>query len=290
MVKKRVAFVINPVAGSKKNENIIQLISENLSEDTSYDIFMWEEKNNFGEIKKQITSGKYNVVVAVGGDGTVNKVAKNLLYSDIVFGIIPRGSGNGLARTLGIPQNTIKAIQRIETGQVRTIDSGLINEKNFFCTSGIGFDAHIGKLFATSKKRGLSSYFKITTRELFNYRAKTYRISMNGDEMVTKAFLITFANAGQYGNDFYIAPEAKLDDGKLHVAILRPFSVLTVFPLLAKVLSKKAHTSKRIKTVITQNLKITELGGVDIHFDGEPGIADKEIEIKMNPASLKVIC
>jgi diacylglycerol kinase (ATP) len=286
---KKVAFVINPAAGSKKKENIIQLISENLSEKTPYDIFVWEEKNNFGEIQKQITSGKYDVVVAVGGDGTVNEVAKNLIYTDIVFGIIPRGSGNGLARTLGIPQDTRKAIQRIETGATHTIDSGLINDKNFFCTSGIGFDAHIGKLFVTSKKRGLSSYFKITTRELFNYRAKSYRISSEGSEQLTKAFLITFANAGQYGNDFYIAPEAKLDDGKLHVAILKPFNVLSIFPLLIKILAKKAHKSGIIKTSVTENIKITGLEKVDIHFDGEPGTAENEIEVKINPASLKII-
>ncbi|MGZ3921242.1 MAG: diacylglycerol/lipid kinase family protein, partial [Bacteroidia bacterium] len=191
MTKNQVAFVINPVAGSKKKENIIKLISENLSERTAYDIFVWEEKNNFADIQKQITSGKYDIVVAVGGDGTVNEVAKNLIHTDIVFGIIPRGSGNGLSRTLGIPQDTKKAIQRIESGSVRTIDSGLINNKNFFCTSGIGFDAHIGKLFVTSKNRGLSSYFKITVRELFNYRSKYYRISTDGSEDMTKAFLIT---------------------------------------------------------------------------------------------------
>ena len=292
---KKVAFVINPNAGGKKKENIIQLISENLSAKTPYDIFVWEEKNNFGEIQRQITSGKYDVVIAVGGDGTVNEVAKNLIYTDIVFGIIPRGSGNGLARTLGIPMDTKKAIQRIETGEMRTIDSGLINNKSFFCTSGIGFDAHIGKLFVTSKKRGLSSYFKITTRELFNYRAKKYTILFNNEMLVTKAFLITFANAGQYGNDFYIAPEAKLDDGKLHVAILKPFSAISIFPLLAKILRKRAHKSKSIKTFTSQNIKISdvrvsEFENVDIHFDGEPGSAENEIEVKINPASLKVIC
>ena len=290
MERKQVAFVINPVAGSKKKENIIKLISENLSDKTSYDIFVWEEKNNFEEIRRQITSGKYEKVIAVGGDGTVNEVAKNLIYTEIVFGIIPRGSGNGLARTLGIPMDMKKAIQRIESGVVRTIDSGLINEKNFFCTSGIGFDAHIGKLFVTSKNRGVSSYFKITTRELFNYRAKKYTILFNNEMLVTKAFLITFANAGQYGNDFSIAPEAKLDDGELHVAILKPFSAISIFPLLTKILRKRAHTSKSIKTFTSQNVRITELEKVDIHFDGEPGTAEKMIEIKINPASLKVIC
>ena len=290
MKKKQIAFVINPVAGGKKKENILKIIYNNLSADTAYDIFMWEEKNNFGEIQKQITSGKYDVVVAVGGDGTVNEVAKNLIGTNIVLGIIPRGSGNGLARTLGIPQETRMAVQRLESGTVRTIDNGTINGRNFFCTSGIGFDAHIGKLFATSKKRGLSSYFKITTRELFNYKAKTYSITANNETLLTKAFLITFANAGQYGNDFYIAPEAKLDDGLLHVAILRPFSVLSVFPLLVKILGKKAHQSKNIKTFTTNEIIISGLPKVDIHFDGEPGTAENEISVKINSASLKVIC
>lgn len=291
MTENKVAFVINPVAGGKKKENIIKIISENLSPRTAYDIFVWEEKNNFSEIQKQITSGKYQTVVAVGGDGTVNEVAKNLTNTGINFGIIPRGSGNGLARTLGIPQDTKKAIRRIEEGSVRTIDGGFINDKAFFCTSGIGFDAHIGKLFATSKKRGLSSYFKITVKELLRYRAKTYRISANGETFKTKAFLITFANAGQYGNDFYIAPEAKVDDGRLHVAIMKPFSPFSVFPLLFKILRKKAHTSRKIHTFTTQALKIEQKNPGAIHFDGEPGNTQKnEIEVKIYPAALRIIC
>jgi diacylglycerol kinase (ATP) len=291
MNEKRIAFVINPVAGGKKKENIIQLISENLSDKTAYDIFVWEEKNNFGEIQKQITSGKYQTVVAVGGDGTVNEVAKNLISTGINFGIIPRGSGNGLARTLGIPMDTKKALQLIETGKIKTIDCGYINGKPFFCTSGIGFDAHIGKLFAQSKKRGLSSYFKITTQQLLKYRAKNYTISADANTFTGKAFLITFANAGQYGNDFYIAPEAKVDDGMIHVAIMKPFSVLSVWPLLVKIMRKRAHTSRKIMTFTTQSLKIQQTQPDAIHFDGEPGVTGKnEIEVKILPAVLKIIC
>lgn len=208
-----------------------------------------------------------------------------------VFGIIPRGSGNGLARTLGIPQETQKAIRRIEKGSVKQIDCGLINGKPFFCTSGIGFDAHIGKLFAQSKKRGLSSYFKITVKQLATYRAKTYEITSNGETFDTKAFLITFANAGQYGNDFYIAPEAKLDDGKLHVAIMKPFSPLSVFPLLIKILRRKAHTSRKIHTFISDHVEIRQRKPDAIHYDGEPDMSlGEKIEIKIRPASLRVVC
>lgn len=291
MSEKKIAFVINPVAGSKKKENIIELISKNLSDKTSYDIFVWEEKNNFEYIRSQITSGKYGTVVAVGGDGTVNEVAKNLTNTSIHFGIIPRGSGNGLARTLGIPQNTTEAIKRIESGNIKTIDSGVINGVPFFCTSGMGFDAHIGKLFATSTKRGLSSYIKITLSQLLKYRAKSYEIVTSEETFHATAFLITFANAGQYGNDFYIAPTAKVDDGKLHVVIMRPFSVLSVFPLLVKILRRKAHTSRKIKTFTSQKILIRQGVPEPIHFDGEPGMAQSnEVSISINPSSLHIIC
>lgn len=291
MSQNRIAFVVNPVAGGSKKENIIKVISDNLPAQTSYDIFVWEEKNNFSEIKQQIVSGKYQTVVAVGGDGTVNKVAKNLLNTDIKFGIIPRGSGNGLARTLHIPQNTAEAVRLIERGSAKTIDCGFINDKPFFCTSGVGFDAHIGALFASSVKRGLSSYFKITVRELLRYRAKTYHITANGESFTTRAFLITFANAGQYGNDFYIAPQAKVDDGRLHVAIMSPFSPVSVWPLLFKILLRKAHRASKIHTFTTQILTVRHEGPVAIHYDGEPGFTDDDkTVIKIYSSSLRVIC
>src|ERR1017187_9841115 len=129
LTEKRIAFVVNPISGRNKAIDMSALISQNLSNTTPYDILTWENASNFEEIRKQITSGKYSIVVAVGGDGTVNAVAKNLINTGITLGIIPRGSGNGLARSLGIPQNILKAIKRIETGTIRTIDSGMINEK-----------------------------------------------------------------------------------------------------------------------------------------------------------------
>lgn len=286
----RIAFVVNPISGSKRRENILALISQNLSEQTAYDILMWEHKNSFEDIRKQITSGKYDMVVAVGGDGTVNKVALNLINTDIVLGIIPRGSGNGLARTLGIPQNTVQAIKKLENGSIRTIDNGIINGKAFFCTAGIGFDAHIGGLFASNKKRGLYSYIKITLKEFLSYRPKEYTISFNGQTLIIKAFLVTFANAGQYGNNFYIAPQAKTDDGLLHLVILKPVSMLSVCEVIVKILLRRANQSKNIVTFTSQNFMIKNLAKESIHFDGEPGFVESQIQVSINPQSLKVIC
>ena len=287
---KRIAFVINPNSGPKKKENIVDVITKNISPNTAYDIILWKDKNDFEEIKKQITSGKYTTVVAVGGDGTVNEIAKNLANTGIVLGIIPRGSGNGLSRSLGIPQNAIQALKRIETGTIKTIDNGVINGNFFTCAAGIGFDAHIGKLFALSKTRGLMSYIKISIAQILSYRAKEYTIEVNNETHKVKAFLIGFANAGQYGNDFYIAPEASMEDGLIHLVIVKPFNVLSACNLLVKVLKRNAHLSKNVITLTAQRIKIKNLANDAIHFDGEPGIAETELEVSINPLSLKVVC
>src|ERR1700757_673472 len=287
---KRIAFVVNPNSGPKKKENIVDVIEKTMSGKTPFDIFVWKDKNNFEEIRQQITSGKYTTVVAVGGDGTVNEVAKNVANTNIVLGIIPRGSGNGLARTLGIPQKAVEAIKRVETGKVKTIDHGFINGRFFSCAAGIGFDAHICELLAGSKTRGLMSYVTISLKQFLSYRAKEYTIQTNNETFKTKAFLIAFANAGQYGNDFYIAPQAKMDDGLIDIVILKPFNVFSACDIFVKVLSKKAHKAKSIVTFSAKEFKIKNENSTAIHFDGEPGAVETEIEVRINPQSLKVIC
>lgn len=289
-MEKRIAFVVNPNSGPRKKENIVDVIEKNMSGKTPFDILVWKDKNNFEEIRTQIISGKYTTVVAVGGDGTVNEVAKNVANTNIILGIIPRGSGNGLARTLGIPQNAIQAIKRVETGTVKTIDHGFINGRFFSCAAGIGFDAHICQLFASSKTRGLLTYVRISLMQFLSYRAKEYTIHANNETIKTKAFLIAFANAGQYGNDFYIAPQAKMDDGLIDIVILKPFNVFSACDIFVKVLSRKAHKAKSIVTFTAKEFKIKNENNTAIHFDGEPGAVENEIEIKINPQSLKVVC
>ena len=288
--EKRIAFVINPISGPKKKEQVAKVIEETMSGLIPYDVLVWQEKNNFKAIQDKITSGNYTHVVAVGGDGTVNEVAKNLVNTGIVLGIIPRGSGNGLARSLGIPMDLKAAIRRVETGQVMTIDNGFINGRFFSCTAGIGFDAHIGKLFDGSKKRGLFSYVKISISELISYKSKEYTLSINEQIYKTKAFLITFANAGQYGNDFYIAPQAKLNDGLLDLVIVKPFNFIGACNLLVKVLMRKANLSKNVVTFRAESFKVLQIDKSAIHYDGEPEQIENEIEVRVNPGSLKVIC
>lgn len=286
---RKILFIVNPNAGKRISDRIIQTIRKEFPQDMYYQIAIWKDKNDFDEIIEIFKLQSYTDVVAVGGDGTVNKVASTIVNTEVALGIVPIGSGNGLARTLGLSMQIEEVIKQIVKGKYTKIDSGTVNGKAFFCTSGIGFDAHIGNLFASSVKRGLKSYVKITTQELFNYKAKFYTIRFNNRELKKKAFLITVANAGQYGNDFFIAPEASITDGLFHLVILKPFSVLNFPSLLSKILSKKAQTSKSIETYTTNKLVITRETTDTIHFDGEPDMQPKEVVFEMKPKSLKVI-
>lgn len=286
---RKILFIVNPNAGKKISDKIIDAIRRHFPAEIYYQIVIWKDKNNFEEIVALFKNREYTDVVAVGGDGTVNAVAASLIDTNISLGIVPIGSGNGLARSLGLAMSLEKVIQQIVQGKKTKIDVGYVNNRPFFCTSGVGFDAQIGSLFATAKKRGLSSYVKITLQQLFSYRAKTYSISINGQNIERQAFLITVANAGQYGNDFYIAPEAKLGDGLFHVAILKPFNVLKVFGIFFNIMARKAHKSKSIETYTGADLQITRKLADSIHFDGEPAAEGTELNYMIRHNALQVI-
>jgi len=286
---RKILFIVNPNAGKRISDRIIDAIRKEVPKTISYNIVIWMDKDRFEDITNQLKTEGYTDAVAVGGDGTVNHVAKTILGTNIALGIVPIGSGNGLARSLGLSMKTEEVIRQIVKGKTTRIDNGIVNGIPFFCTSGIGFDAHIGNLFASLVKRGLQGYIKITLRELFKYRAQNYTLEFNGQTIQRKAFLITVANAGQYGNDFYIAPQADMEDGLFHVAILKPFNFVSVFGLMAKILRKKAHLSNRIETFVTNKIKITRNQKDTIHFDGDPAITEKEVYFENKPQSLNVI-
>lgn len=286
---RKILFIVNPNAGKRISDQIITTIREEFPENMYYQIVIWKDKYHFEEITHLLLTQNYTDAIAVGGDGTVNHVAKTILNTNIRLGIVPIGSGNGLARSLGISMNIREAIKQIAVGNAAKIDSGKVNGIPFFCTSGLGFDAQIGEKFATMTKRGLQGYVKVTITELFKYRSQTYTLHINGQAIKRKAFLITVANAGQYGNDFYIAPEASMLDGQFHVAILKPFHFISVFGLLIKILRKKAHTSRYIETFVCNELTIERVNDGSIHFDGEPEHAGNRIEFKNYPNSLNAI-
>ena len=289
-MQQKIAFVINPNAGVKKKINIIEFIKTNFPKHISYDFIVWKNKYDFESVKQQIIAGNYSIAVACGGDGTVNQVSSVVANTQMALGIFPLGSGNGLARSNHIPLNLNKALQIIERGTIKKIDGAVINNHPFFCTAGVGFDAHIANEFATSTKRGFITYFSTSVKEFFGYKPNLYKITVDGKIIKTKAFLITVANAGQWGNDVYIAPEAELSDGILNVSILKEFSKVAIPMIGIKLFSKKIHTSIQLISERGKNIEIEFDGELPVHYDGEPLSVKNKLTITIMPLALQIVC
>ncbi len=284
------AFIINPNAGVKKKINIEEFIISNLPKTVNYEIIIWKDAHDVQSVLSKISIGNFSHVIACGGDGTVNMVASAVVNSPMALGILPLGSGNGLARSNGIPMDLKNALNVIVKGNTKTIDSGTINGNHFFCTAGIGFDALIAHKFATSTKRGFITYFKTSIKEFFNYTPQNYSLQIDDIKLTTDAFLITIANAGQWGNDVYIAPAAKLDDGLFHISILKPFPKFSILSFGIKLITKKVNTFKYMLSHIGRKISIQFKGELVAHYDGEPFIIKEELTIEMHPMSLNIIC
>lgn len=288
--KEKVAFIINPKSGTKNKKELPDMIV-NTMDQTKYivEIAYTQCAGHAPELVNEFVEKGFSRVVAVGGDGTVNEVARALAGKPSALGIIPCGSGNGLARFLNIPLKAKDAVQLINDGSETSIDYGLINDHPFFCTCGVGFDALIGSKFAASKKRGFYTYFKETVSSFFSYKPKKYKIKVDGQKIKTRAFLVTAANAGQYGNDAYIAPKADIRDGMLDLCILTPFPMYSVFGLGLKVFNKTIDKSRYMQTLKGQSITIKRKKEGEVHLDGEPAIMGKKLKIEVVKQGLKVI-
>ena len=288
-MSRKLLFIVNPRSGKKNSGQIIDVINKTLSGTIPYEIALWTNIDEFNVIATKLKNENFTDAIAVGGDGSVNLVAKTILKTEHALGIVPAGSGNGLARSLGISMQTELALQQIIEGKTKLIDSGEVNGHAFFCTSGVGFDAHIGNLFANLTQRGLKTYIKLISKEFFAYKPKTYIIIANEKELKRKAFFITVANAGQFGNDFYIAPEAKLNDGLFNIVIVKPVKLMQGLVLILKIVRGKANTSKYIETFTCSELIIKRDASDCVHFDGEPSVLEANLNYSLKPKSLKVI-
>ncbi len=288
--KEKVAFIINPKSGTKNKKEFPDMIMNTMDQSRyNVEIAYTQSAGHAPELVNEFVEKGFSRIVAVGGDGTVNEVARALAGKPSALGIIPCGSGNGLARFLGIPLKAKDAVQLINDGAEISIDYGIINDQPFFCTCGVGFDAHIGSKFAASKTRGFYTYFKETVSSFFTYKPKKYKITIDGEKIKTRAFLVTAANAGQYGNDAYIAPKADIRDGMLDLCILSPFPMYSVFGLGLKVFNKTIDKSKYMQTRKGQSITIKRKKEGEVHLDGEPAIMGKKLKIEIVKQGLKVI-
>jgi diacylglycerol kinase (ATP) len=289
-VKEKVLFIVNPISGGRNKKGFEEMVNKNLNLNNFDPIISYSEKpGHASDIAKEGLTKNIKKIIAVGGDGTVNEVAKILMHSDTALGIIPFGSGNGLARHMGIAVDPGKAIAQLNSATIKINDAGVINGMPFFCTSGMGFDAHIGKIFATLKGRGFTGYIKAVLREFISYKPQHYKLVVNGITVTKNAFLITFANASQYGNNAYIAPQANVADGKLDICILKPFPVYSMPGLALRVFNKTADKSSFMETMKGTEISIERENAGPIHLDGEPFETGKEIKVEIIPACLKIL-
>ncbi len=291
LVKEKILFLINPISGTKYKGHLPELINK-LVDSTFFDVevIITKYKGEATEIVSQKLTENYGYFVAVGGDGTVNEIAKALINTTAVMAILPAGSGNGLARHLHIPMEPRKAIEIINKRKYQAIDYGLINNTPFFCTCGVGFDALIGEKFAQCKGRGLSNYVKTTISEYFNYQPETYRITIDNEQPFNhKAFLITFANASQYGNNAYIAPQADIYDGNLDICLLSPFQLYKAPGIGIRLFFRNIDKSRLMNIKRGSKILLERDSDGVVHFDGEPCHMSKKIEISLINKGLNVI-
>lgn len=294
MQKKKIVFIYNPISGVTGKRMILRQIEKRLDKDSfSYEIRKTAYAGHAKEITREAVAAGADIVCAIGGDGTMNEVGCALRGTDTALAIIPCGSGNGLARHLHIPLDAISAIELINRSSVSKMDYGLINGHPFFCTCGVGFDAFISEKFARSKTRGPLAYVESVLTAGLKYNPETYGIDMTlekEERSVQKAFLISCANASQYGNNFYIAPQASVRDGLLDVTIIKPFTVIDAPQIALHLLSGNIASSNYVSTFRCRSLTVHRQHPGVVHFDGDPMETDAEVEVSIVQDGLYCVC
>ncbi|MBR5324693.1 MAG: diacylglycerol kinase family lipid kinase [Muribaculaceae bacterium] len=290
MIVKKILAIINPISGTSKKNNIPQKINDILSsEDVTIDIVYTEYAGHATVLAQKAVEDGYNVVLAIGGDGTCNEVAKALINTRTALGIIPTGSGNGLARHLGIPIGITAALKSLKKSHMVRADFCTANDIPFFVTCGFGFDAQISEKFSKSKTRGGITYVEKSLEEYFNYTDEEYIIETESSYSKEKAFIIACGNVSQYGNNAFIAPYASLRDGLIDVTIINHIKFFEVLPTAIQLFTKTLNRNPSVKTFCTSEVVITRSKAGIMHIDGEPIEMPEKIKIKCHKRGLRIM-
>ena len=286
---KNIAFIVNPISGTKTKNRIAKLIRELLDPlQFAPTVVVTEYAGHATQLAQQFAMQEYYAVVAVGGDGTVNEVASGLIGTNTALGIIPNGSGNGFARHLDISTRMNRAVEMLNSSEIINVDYGMVNNQPFFSTCGVGFDAVVAQDFSDSS-RGLKGYIQSIFKDLFQYKPETYHLKGNGIDLTTTAFLINFANAGQWGYDAYIAPKASVQDGWLDVAVVSEFPMVAAPGLALSLFTKNIDEKLHLNTLRAKELTLTRQSEGVAHIDGTPVTMPAQLHVKIVEDGLKVL-
>lgn len=288
--KEKILFIVNPKSGVQSKKNIPGMVDKYIDRER-YDHFIeyTAYAGHATEIAASAVEKGFDVVVAVGGDGTVNETARALVHTRTSLGVIPCGSGNGFARHLGIPVNIRKSIDFINKAESVTVDYGKLNNTPFFCACGVGFDALVSSDFANGSHRGMVSYIQKTLLDWVGYEPEVYEVIADSVRKKYKAFVIACGNASQYGNNAYITPFASMRDGLLNVSILEPFTTVEVPRVVAQLFSNNIDKNHHMTTIAARKLTIKRKKSAPVHYDGEPAIMESELTVEVVPDGLKVL-
>lgn len=286
--QKKILAIINPVSGNKNQEGIDKLLLQQIDDSRfTVEIKRTEFRGHASVIAKEAIEKGVDIVLAIGGDGTVNEVAKALVGADVILGIIPCGSGNGLARHLKVPMNVTKAIKWIQTARVESMDVIKANEELFVNVAGIGFDAVISHEFEKMETRGFSSYVKASLKMFFQYPDQEYSIRSSKGEFHQQGFILSFANSSQYGNNAFIAPKASVSDGKINMVIIRKPKFYQIPALVVRMFTKTLNKSPLVSEFLDEEFEVSQPGTLG-HVDGEPIEIGQQIKISVLKTKLNV--
>lgn len=290
--KKRLYFIINPFAGFRSKDRIPKLIDELIPKskfETEY-VFT-QHAGHASELATAAIAKNYNAIVAVGGDGTVNEVASQMMYSDIPFGIVPGGSGNGLSTHLGIGRSARRALRIISRWNLKTMDSVQVNDRFYLNMAGVGMDGLVAYRTKQSSRRGFATYFRGAMMESIKWKNQKYTVEVDGKEYTGKFLSVNVANGSMFGYNFTIAADADTSDGLLDALMIHDAHKIDYFGNAWRFWAGRIHKSKFATTKKTTSLKLTTYEDSYMHVDGEgfqcpPGT----FEFKINQDSLRVIC
>jgi diacylglycerol kinase (ATP) len=288
MLKTR--FIFNPCSGRNHRDPSLlarchAFIAENKLD---AEVAITERPQHATELARRAIDDGCGLVVAVGGDGTMNEVAQALVHNTAALGLIPCGSGNGLGRHLGIPGPGRGAFRTLLHGEVRNIDTGIANGRPFFNAMGIGFDAEISFRFNQLVRRGLAAYVRTALGTYFSFKPQAFIIH-NGRTLSTRAFLITVANSDQYGNDAMIAPGACVDDGSLDLVAIKSVGFFNALPLAVRLFTNTLDGSPSVQRLHGGHFIIERTASGRLHTDGETHDTTASIEVTVLPRSLKIM-
>jgi YegS/Rv2252/BmrU family lipid kinase len=286
---KRMLLIINPISGTSNKNGLPERIVQKLSEhDIRVDIANTTCRGDATRLAREGIAAGYDAILACGGDGTVNETARALVGSGVTMGIIPAGSGNGLARHICTPIDAMQSLDTIIEGHTSDCDYGTVNDMPFFCTFGVGFDAAVSDRFAASGQRGKISYIKSAFEEFINFKCERYTLTADGKVVADDAFLIACCNASQYGNNAYIAPHASITDGMIDVIVIRKASILQRAMLGIDLISGTIDQNKLIETMRVKHVVIERSAPGSAHVDGEPVTLGEHLDVKCHAGALRL--